>query len=321
MHGEARELSPMERAVLRSLQSAGEASLIDLACRLTPAMRPSPRLLAKDAELSVAHALTCLRVVHQLRSKGHLAWKENGPISITRSGRTLMTATHGRCAVASQMVMSAGATAGLSVALSACSLAALHHRDDVQPVTVQPVYSLQQVRTPDGSLRFAACAEACAPVTPKALAVERSSRQVDLPPPTPTDQSADEPRSSQQLKPAQQAEPTSPVSVHRVYFRFGSAQLETEAIESIRRALPELKQRSRIDVYAGADPIGTNRQNERIKELRRRSVERILIDSGIDSRVIRLNQSDFVDLGVQVQGMRARSTKHAEMRRVELVGQ
>lgn len=318
--GEARELSPMERAVLCSLQSAGRVPLIDLACRVTPALRPNPALRPEEADQAVAHALRCLKVVRHLAYEGYVACQGTSSIGITASGRALVLATSAGRAVP-QGVMSAGATASLSLALSACSLASLQHQSAVQPVPVQPAYSVQQVRSPDGSLRFAACASDCAPLTPKTLANDLQSSPLTLPKvtavnPTVVDQGAT--RVAMKAPPIAHAEPA-PVSLHRVYFRFGSAQLEPEARQAIQRAIPELKQRSRIEIFAGADPVGTVEQNEKIKELRRRSVERLLVGMGVDPLAIdRKTNGAATAAGIQAQGMRPRTTVFAEMRKVEI---
>lgn len=319
--GEAFPLSRVERAVLSSLHTDGPANVIMLVGRLRPRYRPHHAMSGVRAGRGIETSLGFLRCLERLVNAGFVFKDDSAVFSITTGGRIHLHRADPVPQARSWITM-VGAF-GLVTTLSSCST--------FRPTAVEPVkgpdvelamsYELQQFRGEDGAVGFRACSLDCAQPTLKTLAVARVAL------PTPAAQRREEaPPAVAAAIPAPTAEPlqlqlarSAPAALYRVYFRFGTAEFGPGALQALSAALPTLKTMDRIDVAAGADPIGTRVQNRLQIQLRQEAVKAYLVRHGVDASRIFLVQGHADIEGVQVKGMEPRRTIHAEMRRADIL--
>ena len=321
--GEALPLSRVERAVLSSLHTDGPANVITLVGRLQPRYRPHHAMNGVRAGRGIETSLGYLRCLERLVNAGFVFKADAAVFSITTGGRIHLFRADPVSQERSWITM-VGAF-GLVTTLSSCST---FRSTPVEPVKGPDVelamsYELQQFHGEDGAVGFRACSLDCEKPTLKTLAVARVT------PPTSGAQRRQEAPSAvvaaANPRPAApgplqlQLSRSAPAALYRVYFRFGTDEFGPGALKALSAALPALKTMDRIDVAAGADPIGTKDKNRLQIQLRQEAVKAYLVRHGVDPARISLVQGHADIEGVQVKGMEPRQTRHAELRRADIL--
>lgn len=333
-YGKAPMLSQMERAILGSLHDDGPASAVDLVARLRPSWRPQAAFLGggSRAHRGIEASLTYLRHLQIFAAAGLVTKDDCGVFSINVAG-TRLVERH-RMQGVPELKVSQGrghrnwvkvvGGAGVLLHLSSCSSLAPSvpaAETPTQGLELSLSYDMQQFRDEQGSVGFRSCGTDCEKPTPKTLAVarldvHRPAGHKVVEDPTVAAVPLKAVGRMQEVKPVQKS---APAALYRVYFRFGTADFGPGALKALSAALPELKTMDRIEVAAGADPVGTTDKNLQQIQLRQEAVKAYLVRHGVPEARIALVQAVVGSEGAQVKGMAPRQSRHAEMRRADIL--
>lgn len=317
-HGKAPMLSQLERAILGSLHEDGTATVVELVARMRPSWGPKVATKGAKADKGIEASLSYLRHLRVFQAAGLVDHDDCGMYSITSAGVRLVNRhqqMHCRDSrVGGQWMRVVG---GASVLLHLSSCSSLPQPGQAEAATPAPTlelsmsYEMQQFRDERGMVAFRSCSTDCERPTVKTLALAKTESA----PKRATEQTVPVSQAPESKLPAKEAA----VALYRVYFRFGTADFGPGALKALDAAMPELKAMDRLEISAGADPIGTKEQNRLQVSLRQEAVKAYLIRHGVSASQIGFVSSHVGTGGVQVKGMAPRHTKHAEMRRADIL--
>lgn len=317
--GKAPLLSHMEWAILGSLHEDGPANLVEFVERMHPSWGVKSATSQADVDKGIAASLICLRDLQSLSAAELVTKNCLGTFSIKPSGVQILKMTRSRKMRSSRtsLVRVVG-SAGVALHLGSCSILSPGVPPDLDAVNRERSlsYAMQQFRDDRGAVQFRACASDCEQPTKKTLVIARQGDEQQVHNSAP--KLTVEARPIDSVPHVRPDAYSAPTAHYRVYFRFGTAELGPGAVDALSKAIPELRAMDRIDVAAGADPVGTKDKNLRLVQRRQESVKAFLVRHGVNESRVRLGQTHAATEGVQLRGMPPRQNELAEMRRADM---